>query len=1048
VSSFDTKFESLLQRLQAKHDDIVKYRGELKWRFLQASAPGAHQADFDDSSWKSGNFPLQIDARRGESWFRCTVTIPEEVAQVGVSGSTAQLSAGIKGTYLPYILDTHLFWPTVKGSSEIYVNSRRVMSADYWTELRLGIPLNESVKPGEKYTVAFHFLPYHESISAPPLNLNYSRVEEVAFEINSFIQELKFLKDLKEDVVQEAVEDFDTDTFEKRPEDVLKEIEEARRVLSKASQIAKGFKVHLVGHAHIDMNWLWPWPDTVSTIRNTFTTMTNLLERNADVHFSQSQALTYRVVEEQFPELFEKIRDNVKDGRWEVTASTWVEGNLSMGGTEALIRQLLYANRYVKEKLGVEVEICWEPDIFDHLSTYPQILRKSGIKYYYFMRSGPGYPLFWWEGPDGSRVLAFTSLYNNIVTPGNVVEICQRLYNMNGSTKSMFVYGVGDHGGGPTSEDMRVAHRIQKNPALPKVTFSSAQDFFKEIERQIDGISLPVVKSEDWMTAHSSGRYTTHGDIKRNNRLCERLLVDAEKLGVASGLYPREDLRKAWRNMLFNQFHDILWGTITHEAKEYPLKLAQEAINIGRNAIKVSVEKTAKNIRFSRPGVPLIVFNTLSWDRRDIARVKVPVDLMPKNPVVVSADGENTLAQVSEDEVLFLADVPSMGYKTYYLTEGGSGAPSLIKEGNLENEYFKVELDKASGGIESMYDKLNERFVFRKVIESTHDKLNERFVVRKGIDSGKPEVSNLLQVLYEIPHDNSAWNIGEISRVENLVRGADIHTVENGPVMATVKVAHKFSNSKITQYVSLYQGLPRLDVRMVIDWMEVSDEKTDAPMLKVSFTPMLKRPEATFEIPFGYIQRPSDGVEVPALRWVDLSDDEYGVSLLNDSKYGFDVAGNTVRMTLVRTSYSPDRRSDEGKHGISYSIYPHKGGWKEAQTFRRGYEVNHPLESIAVTSPSKGSMPETSSFLQVKPENVVVSCVKKAEDSDDIIVRVYDATGEGAEAEVILGFKAEVAAEADLMEKESGQLKVENGRINVSLKPFEIKTIIAKTGDQ
>ena len=227
--------------------------------------------------------------------------------------------------------------------------------------------------------------------------------------------------------------------------------------------------------------------------------------------------------------------------------------------------------------------------------------------------------------------------------------------------------------------------------------------------------------------------------------------------------------------------------------------------------------------------------------------------------------------------------------------------------------------------------------------------------------------------------------------------------------------------------------------------MEVSDEKTDAPMLKVSFTPMLKRPEATFEIPFGYIQRPSDGMEVPALRWVDLSDDEYGVSLLNDSKYGFDVAGNTVRMTLVRTSYSPDRRSDEGKHEISYSIYPHKGGWKEAQTFRRGYEVNHPLESIAVTSPSKGSMPETSSFLQVKPENVVVSCVKKAEDSDDIIVRVYDATGEGAEAEVILGFKAEIAAEVDLMEKESGQLKVENGRINVSLKPFEIKTIIAKT---
>jgi alpha-mannosidase len=229
--------------------------------------------------------------------------------------------------------------------------------------------------------------------------------------------------------------------------------------------------------------------------------------------------------------------------------------------------------------------------------------------------------------------------------------------------------------------------------------------------------------------------------------------------------------------------------------------------------------------------------------------------------------------------------------------------------------------------------------------------------------------------------------------------------------------------------------------------MEVSDEKTDAPMLKVSFSPVLKRSEATFEIPFGYIQRPSDGVEVTALRWVDISDDEYGVSLLNDSKYGLDVTGNTVRMTLLRTSYSPDRKADEGKHETSYSIYPHKGNWKEAQSFRRGYEINHPFEAIAVTSPSKGSMPETSSFLQVKPENVVVSCVKKAEDSDDIIVRVYDATGEGAEAKINLGFKAEIAAEVDLMEKESGQLKIENGRISMSLKPFEIKTIIVKTRD-
>ncbi|MFQ6095891.1 MAG: alpha-mannosidase, partial [Candidatus Bathyarchaeia archaeon] len=593
----------------------------------------------------------------------------------------------------------------------------------------------------------------------------------------------------------------------------------------------------------------------------------------------------------------------------------------------------------------------------------------------------------------------------------------------------MFVYGVGDHGGGPTFEDAAAAHEIQKKPALPRVTFSSAQEFFREIEAQLNGVSLPVVKDE--LNTIFDGCYTTHGDIKRYNRLCERLLVDAEKLCVASGVYPREKLRRAWLNMLFNQFHDILCGSGTHEAYDYPRELAEETVEIARDAIRTSMERIANSIQFSRSGVPVVVFNALSWDRTDIVRAEVPGDLIPENPIVVSADGETGPAQVTGDEVLFVAEVPSMGYKTYYLTGGGARFDSLVKDGDLENKYLKVELDEASGAIGSMYDKVNGRFVFKKVMS----------------EATRPEASNLLQVLYEAPHRMSAWIIGEISRVDNLIRGADVHLVEDGPVRATVKVVHRFSNSEITQYVSLYRGVPRVDFHTVIDWREVSDEKTDAPMLKVSFTPILGTAKATFEIPFGYIERPSDGKEVPALRWVDLSDEEYGVSLLNDSKYGFDVKGNTVRMTLVRTSYSPDTRPDYGKHEILYSIYPHKGDWRKARTFRRGYEVSHPLESIVVTNPSKGRMPETKSFIQVKPENVVVSCVKKAEDSNDIVVRMYDATGEGAEAELILGFKAEEAAEVNLMEKEIGQLKMENGTINVSLKPFEIKTIIIKCMD-
>jgi len=482
------------------------------------------------------------------------------------------------------------------GSSEIYVNSKRAMTAEYWTELRgPKTVLKENVRPDEKCVVALHIFPYHEPINVPVFNISYSQVEKVAFEIDSFIQELTFLKDLNQSVVQEAVEGFNVDALNKQIEDLVKEIRRARKVLSKASKTANEFKVHLIGHAHIDMNWLWPWKNTVDTVRNTFNTMVSLMERHPDLLFSQSQAVTYRIAEERFPELFEKIKSNMKDGRWEVTAAMWVEADLNMGGTEALVRQLLYGKRYVKDKLGVEPEICWEPDTFGHVWTFPQILRKSGIKYYYFTRCGKGHPLFWWEGPDGSRVLAFTSVYNNVVSPRNIVDISQRLHERYGLKTSMFVYGVGDHGGGPTIEDVEAAHEIQKKPALPQVSFSSAQEFFKEIETQLNEVSIPVVKDE--LNYIFDGCYTTHGDIKRYNRLCERLLVDAEKLGIMSGVYSREKLHKAWLNMLFNQFHDILDGSGTHEAYDYPLELAQEAVEIARSAIRASPASLHQRIR-------------------------------------------------------------------------------------------------------------------------------------------------------------------------------------------------------------------------------------------------------------------------------------------------------------------------------------------------------------------------------------------------------------------------------------------------------------------
>ncbi len=1006
------KVEDLLKELRARYEELTSYRRVSGWRLLQGDEPEAYRLEYDDSGWEVVELPMKVDIRRGGCWLRCKVKVPSRIAGIDVEGSTATLSSS------PIISP---------GGSEIYVNSRSVLSERYWTELRgARITLSEDVKPGDTFLIAIHIEQGYEPINIPAIIIKYSRVEDVAFEIDSFINQLLLIKDLRRDVTVKLLREFNIEALSGDLKGLIKEVRRVKAILLEASESAKRFKVHLVGHAHMDMNWLWNWGDTVNMIRRTFKTVLDLMKRSPDLHFSQSQAVTYNVVEEGFPELFEAVKRKIEEGCWEVTASTWVEGDLNMGGTEALVRQILYAKRYVRERFGVEPEICWEPDTFGHVWTYPQILRKSGIKYYYFMRCGRGYPIFWWEGPDGSKVLAFTSVYNNVVTPGNILEISRRVHKSCGLETSMFVYGVGDHGGGPTMEDIEVTHRIQKEPAMPSVIFSSAQEFFREVERELrrlgDG-SIPTVRDE--LNFVFDGCYTTHSDIKRYNRLCERLLVDAEKLCIMAGEYPVDSIRKAWLKVLFNQFHDILCGSGIHEAYEYPLKLAREASETAKAIIKASMGRIARGIRFSR-GLPIVVFNTLPWDRVDVVRVNVQRELIPEKPVALTSDGEVTPVQVVGDTVLFIARVPSMGYRTYYLTQGEAEGGSLAKGLTLENKYFKVELDGSSGSINSMYDKVNDRFVFKKVLQS----------------ATRPEPSNLIQVLYEAPHPMSAWIIGEITRIENLTRGAEVELLEEGPVRATVRVVHKVRNSEITQLIHIYRELPRLDFYTIIDWRETSNEKVDAPMLKAAFTPILREPRATFEIPYGYIERPRDGREVPALRWIDLSDGEYGVSLLNDSKYGFDVKGNTMRITLIRTSYSPDVKPDYGRHEVLYSIYPHKGDWREAQTFRRGYEVNHPLEALVIeASTVGGSTPDTQSFVQVEPENVVLSCMKRAEDSEDVIIRVYDATGDGGDVKITFKYGVKEACEVDLMERPIGPVEVRGETLMFKIKPFEIKTL-------
>jgi len=927
--------------------------------------------------------------------------------------------------------------------TEVFVDGKRVFSAEHWADFRPRLVVSPSASPGKKHIIVIHAFNKEGLRSIPLIEFCYSKVDEVALELASFIEELKFAQELAggKELCEKAIAEIKPETILALESDkllaLIKEIEER---LSPLKPLAKQYVIHLIGHAHIDMNWLWPWEETVDVCRRDFDTVTHLMEEFPDFCFSHSQAATYKIAEERFPRIFERIKKRVKEGRWEVTASTWVEGDLNMANGEAIAHQLLYGKRYVKEKFGVEPEILWEPDTFGHPWSIPGVLKKSGINYYYFMRCGKGSPMFWWEGPDDSRVLAFNSVYNANINPKELAQLSKDFKKRFETKTAMFVYGVGDHGGGPTRYDIKVTHKLEEKPIFPHLEFSTTRRFFEAISRE--NPNLPVVRDE--LNFTWDGCYTTHGDIKEHNRKCERLLLDAEIVGsiakLLGGDYP--DLKESWEKALFNQFHDILDGSGVHLSYEYSGKLAEEVEREADKAIFSGLSAITKGIHTEKEGLPILVFNPLAWERTDIVSLPLPKN-MPASCVVKDGEGNIYPVQILKDKLLFVAqNTPSLGYKVFYITEG-KGKDSHVDSKTpfcLENEFFALAIDEKSGTIAYLYDKKNGKMVMkRQRDEGTGPEM---------VESTNPIMNNLLQVLYELPHSMSAWVIGPISSVKNLITAPEIQLTALGPVTGKIRIKRKFGHSAITQDISLYEGIPRIDFITDIDWREKADCSTEAPMLKASFTPILNKTKATFETPFGHIERVADGREVPALQWVDISDDEYGVSLLSDTKYGFDVKGNTMRITLVRTSYEPDPLSDVGKHKFTYSIYPHKGNWKKAETVRKGYELNHPLMALTIKLTGKGNLPQRKSFLSSAPSNVVMTCFKKAEGSDELVLRVYESRGEKVEASINFGFPIEEVVEVDLLEKfvKNSHVSLGNNKLSFSINPYEIKTFRLKTG--
>ncbi len=983
------------------------------WRFTTADVPNGQSVGLDDSKWRTSDVVEFTWGDQPAAWLRSTVTVPAEIAGISVAGSSVTFRCG------------------VDDDGVLYVNGKEVQKF-HWADGR--VVLTEHAKPGEKFDIAIKGINTGGPGRLLSATLEFGALEDIvgpAAETLAKYLHARAMYQLADPKRREPYLPIMTQAMAKvdlallrsgKVQEFIASLKAAGSGLDRVDELTADITAHLVGHAHIDMNWLWLWPETIDVCKNTFTSACNLMQEFPDFRFGQSQAVTYLTMQKKHPEVFARIEDAIKRGQWDPIASTWTEGDNNMSSGEAIVRSILYGKRYMKQQLGVETQVAWEPDTFGHPWTLPQILAKSGLKYYYFMRANDrnGKPVFWWEGPDGSRVLAYCfDSYNSDISEGDVARDALRFAQATGLRDYMRVYGVGDHGGGPTRQMLETAKQLQTKTNYPKVEFSKASDYYAALLKS--GKTFPVWKNE--LNTVFEGCYTTHADIKRWNRESENLIPCAEKFASAAagtGLpYPLTDFTNSWRNTCFNQFHDLLCGSAIHGSYDYSRQLYQEATGQAKSALDKSLKTLASKINTNGGGIPIVVFNSLSWTRTDAVEVASPFTGQDANVKITDGRGRSWPAKSIGDKLYFTArDVPALGYKVFWANRTSTPVKSGVSASNgvLENQFFRVTVDRDRGTISGIYDKLGKRQVLA------------------------PKGEAALQILMEDPHGMSAWNIGRIVGSRDLTGNTEVVTTHGGPARATVTFDHQYDKSSFVQEVTLYDGVPRIDIRMTADWQEVGSNSKPSPMLKVAFPTSVQNGKATFEIPFGSIERPTDGAEVPAQKWIDLSGGGYGVSLLNNCKYGFSVDKNTLRATLLRASYDPDPTPDVGTHEMTLSLYPHKGDWRSASTTRRAYELNEPLVA-RVTDRHKGTLPPAKSFVSISEPNLIVTALKRAEDNDGWILRFYETDGRPCKASVSVSLPASAVVETDLMERLVGsKIALKQGRFDAKVGKYEIKT--------
>ncbi|KKY01070.1 alpha-mannosidase [Paraclostridium benzoelyticum] len=828
-------------------------------------------------------------------------------------------------------------------------------------------------------------------------------------------------------------------------EDFYNSLHEASDYLNKEiDKIDKHSVVNVtcIGHTHIDVAWLWRLKHTREKCARSFSTVLRLMERYPEYIFLQTQPQLYEYVKNDYPELYEAIKQKVKDGNWEVDGGMWLEADCNIPSGESLVRQILVGSRFIKEEFNKDVEYLWLPDVFGYSWALPQILKKSGIDMFMTTKiswnqyNRMPHDTFKWRGIDGSEILthfittpepwsqpgSWFYTYNGRLTPKTVKGVWDA-YTDKGITNDLLVsYGFGDGGGGVNREMLEYRKRLDKMPGLPNVKTGKASEYFRCLKEKVEKTDeyVHTWDGELYLEYHR-GTYTSQAYTKMMNRKLELLYRETEWLSTVAcltnndwSLYANNEITKGWKTILRNQFHDIIPGSSITEVYEDAKQEYKEAEDIA-----LDIQNKLEEIYINKDEHTWTIVNNSNWDRTESINIKCDED-----GSFYDEDGNKLKYQRNKDEyTVEIKDIPALGYKRIILK-----VDDVQYDNNSVFEYCDGKISTPKYDIEwNEYGQLT----------SIYDKENKREVLAKG------ERGNVLQMFEDKPMAHEAWDI-DIFYQEKMREVKDLQSVElieDGNIKAVIRFKYKYMNTTISQDMIVYANSSRIDFKTNVDWREKKQ------LLKVAFVVDIRSTMATYDVQFGNVKRPTHWntswdrarFESVAQQWVDLSERNYGVSLLNNCKYGHDIKDNVMRLTLLKSATHPDPVQDQGEQNFTYSLLPHSGDFIDGNTVKHAYELNQPLKSI------KGMLKSEvkKQLFKFNDANILVDAIKKAEDEDMIIIRFHDYSGSRQNVSIDSDYEITGWMETNLMEKPIENLRNENS-INVVVNPYEIKTLMIK----